>query len=58
MKRRIKTLLWRKYLKLNAARCLSGTHATVKFTQETFVTSGSRVKRDLIGAMSKWIKTL
>ena len=48
MKRRIKTLLWRKYLKLNAARCFAGTHATVGFTRETFVTSGSRVKRVLI----------
>ena len=26
--------------------------------QETFVTSDSRVKRDLTWAMSKWIKTL
>ena len=30
----------------------------VRFTQETFVTSGSRVKRVLTWAMSKWIKTL
>ena len=36
------------YLKLNAARCFAGTHATVGFTKETFVTSGSRVKRVLI----------
>ena len=58
MKKRMKTLSWRKDLKLNAARCFTGTHANVRFTQETFVTSDSRVKRDLIWAMSKWIKTL
>ena len=28
-------------LKLNAARCFSGTHATVRFTTERVVTSGS-----------------
>ena len=33
MKRRMKTLSWRKDLKLNATRCFSGTHATVRFTQ-------------------------
>ena len=43
---------------LNAARCFSGTHATVRFTRETFVTSGSRVKRVLPWAMSKWRKTV
>ena len=58
MKRRMKTLSWRKDLKLNAARCCTGTHANVRFTQETFVTSDSRVKRDLTWAMSKWRKTL
>ena len=47
MKRRMKTLSWRKDFKLNATRCFSGTHATVRFTKETFVTSGSRVKRVL-----------
>ena len=56
MKRRMKTFSWRKDLKLNAARCFTGTHATVRFTKETFVTSGSRVKRVLIWAMSKWTK--
>ena len=58
MKKRMNTLSWRKDLKLNAARCFTGTHANVRFTQETFVTSDSRVKRDLTRAMSKWIKTL
>ena len=58
MKRRMKTFSWRKDLKLNAARCFTGTYAYVRFTQETFVTSDSRVKRDLTWAMSKWIKTL
>ena len=43
-------------LKLNATPCFSGTHATVRFTEETFVTSGSRVKRVLTRAMSKWTK--
>ena len=38
--------MWRKDLKLNAARCLPGTHATVRLTQKAFVTSDSRVKRD------------
>ena len=33
MKRRMKTLSWRKDLKLNAARCFSGAHATVRFHQ-------------------------
>ena len=28
----------------------------MRFTKETFVTSDSRVKRDLIWAMSKWTK--
>ena len=45
-------------LKLNAARCCTGTHATVRCTKETFVTSDSRVKRDLTWAMSKRRKTL
>ena len=57
-KRRMKTLSWRKDLKLNATRCFTGTQATVSSTQETFVTSGSRVKRDLTWAMSKRRKTL
>ena len=30
--------------------------ANVRFTQETFVTSDSPVKRDLTWAMSKWTK--
>ena len=38
MKRRMKTLSWRKHLILNAAQCFTGTHATVRFTKETFVT--------------------
>ena len=38
-------VFWRKDLKLNAAQCFSGTHASVRFTRETFV--GSRVKRVL-----------
>ena len=41
-------------LKLNAARCFTGTYVTVRFTKETFVTSGSRVKRVLTWAMTKW----
>ena len=56
MKRRMKTLSWRKDLKLNAARCCTGTHATVRVTEETFVTSGSCVKRVLTWAMPKWTK--
>ena len=40
MKRRMKSLLWRRDLKLNAARCLPGTHATARLTQKAFVTSG------------------
>ena len=43
---------------IDAARCFSGTHATVRFTKGTVVTSGSRVKRVLTWAMSKWRKTL
>ena len=27
---------------MNAARCFTGTHATVRFTIKTFVTSGSQ----------------
>ena len=52
----VKTLSWRKDLKLNAARCFSGTRATVRFSKETVVTSGSRVKRVLTGAISKLTK--
>ena len=58
MKRRVKTLSWRKDLKMNAARCFTGTHANVRLTEETVVTSGSRVKRVLTRAMSRWRKTL
>ena len=54
----VKTLSWRKDLKLNAARCFSGTRATVRFSKETVVTSGSRVKRVLFWAMSKWRTSL
>ena len=43
----METLSWRKCLKLNAARCFTGTHATVRFTIKTFVTSGSQACLDL-----------
>ena len=43
---------------IERARCLPGTHATVRLTQKAFVTSGSRVKRDLTWAMSKRRKIL
>ena len=43
----MKTLSWRKDHKLNAAWCFSGTHATVRFSKEAFVTSASREKRFL-----------
>ena len=56
MKRRMKTSSWRKDLRLNAARCFSGTRATVRFSKETVVTSGSRVKRVLTRAISKLTK--
>ena len=38
------------------SRCFAGTHATVRFIEETVVTSATRVKRVLIWAMSKWTK--
>ena len=57
VKRRVKTLSWRKDRKFNAARCFSRTHATVRFAQETVVTSGSCVKRVSTWAMPKWRKT-
>ena len=41
---------------MNAARCFSGTHATVRVTEEAVVTSGSCVKCVLTWAMSKWTK--
>ena len=50
----MKILSLRNDLKLNAARCFSGTHATVRFIEETVMTSGSCVKRVLTRAMSKW----
>ena len=56
MKRRMKTFSWRKDLKLNA----HGVHRDTchrEIYQRTFVTSGSRVKRVLPWAMSKWTKT-
>ena len=56
MKRRMKTFSWRDDLKLNAARCFSGTHATVRFIEETVVTSATCVKRVLTWARSKWTK--
>ena len=34
---------------MNATRYFTGTQATVSSTQETLVTSGSRVKRVLLG---------
>ena len=37
MKRRMETFSWRKDIRLDAARCFSGTHASVRFTRETFV---------------------
>ena len=40
----MKILSWRNDLKLNAARCFSGTHATVRVTEEAVVTSGSCVE--------------
>ena len=46
MKRKMKTLSWRKDLRLNGT-CFTGTHATVRFTKGTFMTNGSRVKRVL-----------
>ena len=52
----MKILSWRKDLKLNAARCFSGTRATVRVSKATVVTSGCRVKRVLTWAMSKWAK--
>ena len=33
----MKILSWRKDIRLDAARCFSGTHASVRFTRETFV---------------------
>ena len=54
----MKILSWRNDLKLNAARCFSGTHATVRFSKETVVTSGTRLKRVLTWAMSKWTKDI
>ena len=58
MKRRMKTFSWRKDLKLNASQCFSGAHATVRFTKETVVTSGSRAKRALSRALLKWRTSL
>ena len=54
----MKTLSWSKDLILNAAVCFSGTHAVVRIAKETFVTSDSRVKRDLTWAMSKVDKNI
>ena len=39
---------------IERARCFAGTHATVRFIKEIFVTSGSRLKRVFTWAMSKW----
>ena len=55
-KRRMKTFSWER-IQIDAARCFSGTRATVRFSKATVVTSGSRVKRVLTRAMSKWRKT-
>ena len=41
-------------LKLNAVWCPPGTHATVRFSKEAFVTSATREKRFLTWVMSKW----
>ena len=54
MKRRMKTFSWRKDLKLNATLCFTRAHANVRFTKETFVTWGFRLKLVLAWAMSKW----
>ena len=54
----MKTLSWSKDLILNAAVCFSGTHATVRFTKEIFVTSGSRLKRVFTWALSRWRDTV
>ena len=73
MKRRMKTLSWRKDLKLKDVGIYEDTFveegpqiergtvflrdATVRFCKATVVTSGSRVQRVLTRAMSKWSKT-
>ena len=49
----MKTFSWRTDLKLNASRCFSGTHATVRFAKETFTTRDPRVKCALTRATSK-----
>ena len=54
----MKILSWRNDLKLNVARCFTGTHATVRVTEEAVVTSGSCVECVLTWAMSKWRKTV
>ena len=54
----MKILSWRNDLKLKLARCFSGTHATVRVTEEAVVTSGSCVECVLTWAMSKWRKTV
>ena len=41
-----------------SGKVFSGTHATVRFTKGTFVTSSSRVKFALTRTMSKWRNTL
>ena len=59
MKRGMKTSSWRKDLRLNAARCFSVTHTTVRFTKETLVTKrlpreacfelgGVKVEKDIV----------
>ena len=52
----MKILSWRNDLKLNATLCFTMAHANVRFTKETFVTWGSRVKHVLPWAMTKWTK--
>ena len=59
MKRGMKRHSWRKDLRLNAARCFSVTHTTVRFTKETLVTKrlpreacfelgGVKVEKDIV----------
>ena len=58
MKRIMKTLSWRKDLKLNAAWCFSGTHATVRFARNSrdqripreacFDQGGCQVEKDIV----------
>ena len=57
MKRRMKTVSWSQDLKLNASRCFSGTHAKVRFTKETFVTSDQQRDGDVEQHLSKLLRS-